>query len=256
MPTPPPDLPPALTGWPAKLIEPAVEAVLYDWHNGHVLRNQARDVAYWCEELPAGTVLVVGAGTGRVAAGLVMPQRRVVGLDLNLTRVRHARQRSDGLVEYLAGDARCLPVGRVFDAVLFPYSTIHLLVPSDVELVMREATRVLVPGGVLCLDMSLGFRDKPERAWHQVIDGTVPEFGQRVIEWQRHRRTPGVFSVDWAFGFATERCMATKTEEWHAYDVADLGNALAGQGFGPPWVATGYGADTDGHRRLVTVEKR
>jgi ubiquinone/menaquinone biosynthesis C-methylase UbiE len=104
-------------------------------------------------ELPVGArVLDVGTGTGLVAmvAGQVAgPAGRVVGVDLSKEMLNSARQKiaAAGLsqVEFRQGDAEHLDLpDHSFDVVFFA-STLFFV--PDMKAALREAWRVLVPGG-------------------------------------------------------------------------------------------------------------
>lgn len=104
------------------------------------------------EPLPAGTVLIVGIGTGLDVAFLP-PQHRYLGIDL--TRAMLARVPSSPQeVVLVQGDAMRLP----FADACFDCAVLHLIlavVPSPVD-ALREAARVVKPGGrLLVLDKFL-----------------------------------------------------------------------------------------------------
>jgi malonyl-CoA O-methyltransferase len=97
-------------------------------------------------------ILDVGAGTGRLMAGLhrLNPQALTVGVDLAFGMCRTARDnlldRDD--VYLLNSDAEQLPFAAgVFDLVIST-STYQWL--SHLETAFREAYRVLAPGGMFC----------------------------------------------------------------------------------------------------------
>ena len=73
----------------SRLAPDDLEALLYDWHNSHSLVGQQADIGYWLDETRASDrILVLGAGTGRVAAPLAARGTAiVVALDLSLARL-------------------------------------------------------------------------------------------------------------------------------------------------------------------------
>ena len=104
--------------------------------------DQARDAFAWVEgrlrALTTGRVLDMGCGDGRF-----LP-RGGIGLDIDVDRLRAARERSTLLVR---GDARALPFAdRSFDTV---YAHRMLNDAGDVARALSEAARVLRPRGTL-----------------------------------------------------------------------------------------------------------
>jgi SAM-dependent methyltransferase len=97
---------------------------------------------------PGRLTLEVGCGEGRVARDLTQRGHTVVALDASATLVASAAG-ADPAGRYLAADAAALP---------FPDSSFDLVVAynslmdvDDMPAAVREAHRVLQPGGRLCI---------------------------------------------------------------------------------------------------------
>lgn len=127
---------------------------------------------------PAGRVLEVACGTGIVTGFLrstLPPEVTVVATDLNepmLAHARTARQLGTG-VEWRPADAQTLPFADgSFDAVVCQFG---LMFVPDKGLALREARRVLAPGGVLALNVWAAFEHNPiGRIAHGVISDFFP----------------------------------------------------------------------------------
>lgn len=114
----------------------------YDRMRGGLERGR-QSAASLVGDLVPGPVLEVGVGTGIVAAGLAGLGRQVYGVDLSVPMLTRARQRLPGRVA--CGDALALPFAdRVFGNVVFVH-VLHLA--ADMDAALREAARVLRPGG-------------------------------------------------------------------------------------------------------------
>jgi SAM-dependent methyltransferase len=92
----------------------------------------------------SGPCLDIGCGTGRNFETIRASGRTVVGLDFSIDQLRRARMRTDGLV--LHGDAAALPFADAsFDTAISMWISTDV---DDFAAVLREAARVLRPGGV------------------------------------------------------------------------------------------------------------
>ena len=139
---------------PEPTYDPAHFAMLFASEDRHFwFRARNRILATLAEQvtrkLPDGfRVLEVGCGTGNVLAALAQACRRgtVLGMDLFAEGLRFARQRSG--CQLLQGDMCQPPFAAQFDVVGMFDVLEHL--PDD-EQVLRDAHRMLAPGGALLL---------------------------------------------------------------------------------------------------------
>ncbi|WP_102924734.1 class I SAM-dependent methyltransferase [Streptomyces noursei] len=226
------------------------EALLYDWHNAHRLRRQRNDTAYWARLTEQhDTVLVLGAGTGRVASTLAHPaRRRVTAVDLS--RERLARMpRTPGL-HPVCGDMRRLPLRGSHATAVIPYSTLQLLVtPHDRQRALTEAARVLAPGGSVHIDVSESFDARTETDWQIGLAEPCREAGGPVEEWERHRLHADHVVIEKQFR-RSGRVLTEVTERWAFHSALNLAEALAQAGFELVGIDRGYGADLSPHRLI------
>jgi SAM-dependent methyltransferase len=96
---------------------------------------------------PSTTVLEIGVGTGAVASVLVRHGFSVTGVDISVSMLRHARARLRS--NLVAGDAERLPLRTASIPQAYAVWVLHLV--GDLDAVVAEAGRVLVPGGRLVI---------------------------------------------------------------------------------------------------------
>jgi SAM-dependent methyltransferase len=123
---------------------------------------------------PANRTLEVGCGEGRVSRDLAARGHQVTAVDASPTLIRLARG-ADPNGAYLQSDAAALPFAAgSFDLVVFYNSLMDF---DDMEGGVREAARVLRPGGTLCACVTHPMADAGQFASHEpdsqfVIEGS------------------------------------------------------------------------------------
>src|SRR5207249_5423370 len=97
---------------------------------------------------PGRLTVDVGCGEGRLSRELKELGHTVLAVDRSPTMVRHARE-ADPELEVREGDAALLPVDD--GAADLVVSFMSLMNTDDLEAAVREAARVLEPGGRYCI---------------------------------------------------------------------------------------------------------
>jgi SAM-dependent methyltransferase len=114
---------------------------------GHDPYWRYRDAFFALVPEPGAATLEVGCGEGRVARDLVARGHHVTGLDASPTLVSAAAQ-VDPASHYVVGLAEALPFDDGAFELVVAYNS--LMDVEDMPVAVREAARVLAPGGRLC----------------------------------------------------------------------------------------------------------
>ena len=125
------------------------------------------------------TVLEVGFGQGRTAAGLVHRGHRVIGVDVSPTMVNQATARNrracrDGRAELVLGDGHTIPFEDDTAGAAFTAHTVYFM--SQRQKAMNEIARVLEPGGRFVMACRVG--DDVMPAWMDPTIYRIPTIGQ------------------------------------------------------------------------------
>jgi len=138
----------------------------------------AADLVQRFPERPAGDVLEIACGTGLVTRRLrerLSPSVRLVATDLSKAMLDYARAKLDGAegIEWREADALKLPFDDgAFAAVVCGFGI--MFVP-DRQAALREARRVLAPGGLLLFNVWDRIEENPHAlANAEVVEALFP----------------------------------------------------------------------------------
>jgi SAM-dependent methyltransferase len=125
--------------------------------------------------MPGSKILDLYCGNGRHAVEMAQQGFRVVGIDTSFSRISFARNwaREEGVrAAFAIGDARAIPLGQIFDAVLIlGGSFTHCQEEGRNISLLQGFRKVLLPEGILLID-----NPNPLRFWRiQHPEGTLAE---------------------------------------------------------------------------------
>ena len=153
---------------------------------------------------PGGTVLDVGAGSGRDAAWLAAKGYDVVAIEPSEAMLAHARAKhTSGRIQWLSDSlpdlAKVRRLGLSFDLILLSAVWMHIP-PSDRQRALRKLATLLAPKGRIAISLRLGAPDT-ERAMHEVsmpeLAGLAQQFGLRIVHTSDSQDKLGRSEVSW-----------------------------------------------------------
>ena len=103
-----------------------------------------------------GSVLELGAGTGRLTEALLAAGHEVVAVDASSAMLERAADRLAGRtgVELVLADMRSVRLGRTFDLVIAPFNTLmHAYTLEDQDRTLGTVVQHLAPGGLFAFDV-------------------------------------------------------------------------------------------------------
>jgi SAM-dependent methyltransferase len=153
---------------------------------------------------PGGTILDIGAGSGRDAAWLTAKGYDVVAVEpseamLAHARAKHTSSRIQWLSDSLPDLAKVRRLGLSFDLILLSAVWMHIP-PSDRQRALRKLATLLAPKGRIAISLRLGAPDT-ERAMYQVslpeLTGLAQQFGLRIVHTSDSQDKLGRNEVSW-----------------------------------------------------------
>lgn len=194
-------------------------ASVYEKTRGGLVRGRsyARSIA---GHLHTGAVLEIGIGTASIALPLAELGHDVVGVDLSRNMLELAHERLGPRVA--VGDVMALPIAGASVPNVVAVWVLQLV--GDVEATLREARRVLRPGGRLVVITSKGRFD------HDDIEEVSTDF-QTVIRGTRQDETDAVAAAGGRTGLALVARLETEVQRFDESPTS-IANQIEARGYG------------------------
>lgn len=160
-----------------------------------------------------GDVLELGAGTGRLTAGLAARGHAIVGVDISPTMLAQAQARVAALPEHVRsriqlvrGDMTALDLRRAFDLVFLPFFTLaHVPAGAAWRNTFAVVAKHMAPGALAACHLprlDLMQRAPPAQASLPVMDEPLPD-GRRLKMFVKERSfRAGVNRLDQVIEYA------------------------------------------------------
>ena len=138
---------------------------MYDFYNEHVLRGQNDDINYYKNQMKkynSKNVLIVGAGTGRVAIPL-NEVSNVVALDYDEGRLEVLKEKVE-TIKTICCDINNFETNEYFDMIIFPYSTLQFSnSPKKIDIMLKHLKHCIDDETIILFDISESFNTKLEK---------------------------------------------------------------------------------------------
>ncbi len=194
-------------------------APIYEKSRGGLVRGGSHAETISVHLLP-GTVLEIGIGTGSVALPMSDAGHPVVGVDLSPNMLELAHQRLGARVA--VGDVMVLPIGTASVSNVVAVWVFQLV--GSIEATLREARRVLIPGGRFVVIPSRGHYSPDD------IDAVTVDF-QIAIRGGRQDDPEVLIPAGEAAGLRLLERLETEAQEFDESPSA-IADRIEARGFG------------------------
>ncbi|MBL8772842.1 MAG: class I SAM-dependent methyltransferase [Phenylobacterium sp.] len=185
----------------------SLSAAFYDRVTAADSRLAGDEALYAGLAPPGGSILELGAGTGRLTAALAARGHEVTGVDISPAMLQQGQARLAGLApdagrraRLVRGDMTALDLKRTFDLVICPYFTLaHVPGGAAWRNTFATAARHLAPGGRAAFhlpSLEIMRRPGPADPTKPVLDLPLDDGGRLRLFIQERRFREGINRLD------------------------------------------------------------
>lgn len=202
------------------------------------------DIPFYVEEArrSGGPVLELACGTGRLAIPIAQSGVEIVGLDISLSMLAHARVKAAGVkIEFVEGDCRDFDLGRKFALIFMAFNSMQLLHDFASQAALFGRVRKhLAEGGRFVFDVfnpRMGFLTRsPEERWPEREYADPGGNGTIVLEHtMRYDDAAQMNHIKWYFSRrganGTERDFRVEDLRMRCFFPQELDLLVRSQGF-------------------------
>ncbi|MDD3048403.1 MAG: class I SAM-dependent methyltransferase [Bacilli bacterium] len=232
-------------------------AYSYDFYNQHMLQNQNLDIDYYKKQIKKYNikkVLIVGAGTGRIALPL-SKITKVDALDLDQSRLNILKEKNNKINTYCIDFTKNI-IPKKYDMIIVPYSTFQLFGSyNNIKKGLHNANNLLSLKGILIFDVSESFNNKPNSVYSKLFEDYSKEYNTQIEVYKKSKKYKEYISFVTYFYFAKLKIKVYEKEKYLYYKSEKL-MQLISQELIFEKIDNGYGNDSTLHKHIYYCRKR
>lgn len=210
-----------------------IEGILYDWHNSIKLYNQNKDIGFFKEfikDKENRKILVVGAGTGRVAIPL-SDKNYIYALDIDNQRLERLQEKENNNrnIKIINKDIEKYESEEKFDFIIFPYSTIqNIHTKAKQKRTLKRVRELLKGNGICIIDISNKFKEFQNCDYTNICEGECKALGKYIIENEKVRVCKNCVKLYKKFVDENKKVFFKKIETWDIIDETEFEKFITG----------------------------
>lgn len=233
-------------------------AIMYDFYNEHTLRDQNKDIQYYINkilEYSANKILIIGAGTGRVAIPL-SEYADVTALDMDSARLKLLKQKKSS-IKTICADFKNFNTEEDFDMIILPYSTLqfgdNLNQKNEcfkkLHSLMNEKT-------ILLFDVSESFNTKPEKQRELIFSDYCSKVNDDVDVYYSSKRNKDNIEFFVEYYLVKAKRKILEQEKYWYYNKSLLEKMLDKSKIKVLKIDNGYGDNIFTHKHLFHCRRQ
>ena len=235
-----------------------IEGILYDWHNSIKLKNQNKDINFFKKLIGIKSkknILIVGAGTGRVAIPLSY-YHNIYALDKSKDRLELLSKKEYRNLKIICNDVIKYKSNEQFDYIIFPYSTMQNIYPKlKQKTILHHLMKNLKDNGELIIDNSNQFKTIKNQNERVICEGYCNILKTNIIQREKIRVHKKYIKLFLRFNDDKGNMIYKKSERWNIQNEEAFDKMLIKLGYSIKKKIRGYDKNTN-HRTIYILSKR
>lgn len=232
-------------------------ALMYDFYNDCTLRGQNDDINYYIKQIEfykAKNVLIIGAGTGRVAIPL-SKYAQVTALDMDLERLNLLKKKTSNINVVCCDFINYNPIKKDFDLIIVPYSTLQFSGDKNkfIEMI-KQIYKICNEKTIVLFDLSESFNKKPEIKEQLLFTKEHSELKEQVEVYYTSIRKSNYIEFIIKYHLVNSQKIVIEKEKYLYYDEYFVLNTLNNL-LSILKIDDGYGAPGFEHKHVFHCKK-
>lgn len=233
-------------------------ALMYDFYNSHTLISQNDDISYYINQIKennAKNVLIIGAGTGRVAIPL-SDYSNVSALDFDKERLERLKEKKEN-IKTLCMNFLDYTGQEKFDLIIIPYSTLQFNNDEyKLNAFFKKLNEIMDNSTILIFDVSESFNSKVEKNRDFLFKDYCNEVDDIVEVFYTSRRHKKYIEFIVEYVLNSNKITVTEIEKYYYYDRKLLLNVIENNNLEIIRIDDGYGKDGFKHKHLYHCRRK
>lgn len=233
-------------------------AIMYDFYNQHTLRDQNRDIDYYIKQIKkysAEKVLVVGAGTGRVAIPL-SDYVNITALDFDKERLELLKSKNVN-INAICCDFINFNSSEKYDLVIIPYSTIQFCGDiTKINEIFNNLNQIMTEQTICIFDVSESFNEKVEKTKEFLFKGFCDEIKEQVEVYYSSKKNKDFIEFFIEYRLVDKNYSVIENEKYCYYDQEMFLNLLNKNNLLLLKIDNGYGDNILQHKHLYHCRRK
>ena len=195
-------------------------AIMYDFYNQYTLRDQNRDIDYYIKQIKKYSVervLVVGAGTGRVAIPL-SDYAKITAVDFDNERLEILKSKK-GNINVVCCDFINFKSSEKYDLIIVPYSTIQFCGDiTKINKIFNKLNQIMTEKTICIFDVSESFNEKTEKTKEFLFKDFCDEIKEQVEVYYSAKRYKDFIEFFIEYRLVEKNYSVIENEKYYYYD--------------------------------------